>query len=415
MRKLLSVLMVPAALLASACDGGGTDPIVPEHNFTFKQCSGSSGVPFWFAVKDGDGPWTRVVGTSGTFQFTINSERAAVAYYSANDGLSVVYATKPELDAHLPECGAGAARQVTVNVLNFTTSDGVFLTMGEEVQLVQPGTGTSAQVNFPALTIDKTDLVATRLRQSGSASILEQIPDNVVFRRGITGATAPAIDYAGPDAGAPLVRLASIVGRAGDELISLESSVALSSTLGRLGLYQAVAGSGGTSLPFYGVAASRLQTGETNLLDVFASRSISNEFGAGVEARGLAVAFSDPSDRTVTLGPVIGAVNLTLGARPSASYTIQAGYDNLFYALYFQQTANRTIQVMKTKAYHGTASQVTLDVPDLTGLEGFSTQWLMQPGGRGLYQFWATTADLSFFFGTPRAYQYAIRQLPINF
>ena len=121
--------------------------------------------------------------------------------------------------------------------------------------------------------------------------------------------------------------------------------------------------------------------------------------------------FTNPSDKSMVLGPPLGNVALTGTARPTATYNVQNGYDNLYDVVYSQGSgaSARQVEVVATNSYLDGATAVTLAVPDLSAVSGFSSSWLLVPGVPAGWAFLATNADIALLTGRPITYQGADR------
>jgi hypothetical protein len=113
----------------------------------------------------------------------------------------------------------------------------------------------------------------------------------------------------------------------------------------------------------------------------------------------------------LTLGPALGAVTVAGSSRPAATYNVQASYDKLFDVIFSQGNGStaRQIEVLATSAYLDGATTVTLAVPNLSGVAGFSSDWLLVPGVSSFWDFFAADADASLLRGRPIAFQGAQR------
>jgi hypothetical protein len=213
------------------------------------------------------------------------------------------------------------------------------------------------------------------------------------------------------EAGAPLSQTATIVNAATGETLDLTTSLNTPTTGIDMSRYSATLGtvSGAITAPFYGLPTTRLVTGESQTLDVAVSKSVSSS----TDARFAAVNYVGVADKTATLGPALGAVTVTGGSRPGATYTIQSGYDQTFEFDVDQGSGigGRTVQVIMTRAYaDASATQVVLQIPDLSKLSGFLSSWQITPGQSASWTFYAVGATLDVFKVNNQNYVAASRQ-----
>ena len=392
-------------------------PIGDPVNLSYAPCLGAPDNPTWFAVQDGDGAWQRVnPSSSGTFDFTISSGKAGLAMYFPDGettfGLYVVYATTEELQATLPACN-GSVRTITGDVTGYATADNIKMAIGNSYTDIFGATQAQpAPFSIPSVDATATDLIATRFRttSSGGFVIFEAFPNNVFLRRNVSGTTTSLVDFSSAtEAGAPLQRDVNITNLlAGDEL-TLRSYVALPTTMANISVYEtgAVAVAGSVLAHFYGIPSTRLNAGDNQMVFVRAARAV----GATDEGRFSTFVFTNPVDQSLTLGPTLGPVTVTGTSRPSASYNVQTSYDG-YYDVVFGQgngTSARQVEVLATDAYLGGATSVTLTVPNLVGVSGFSSSWLLATGTASYWSFLATNADLTSLNNRPVTYQGADR------
>ena len=399
-RKSVFALAAPIALLAlGACDSVTSEPgDGTPVTINFAPCIGESNAPTWFAVQDGSGAWARVSATaSGAYVFTLTSGKGGIAQYTPNDGLFIIFASSAELKANVPNC-SGAVRSVSSSVTGYTSLDAITIQMGESGAQISGTQTAPAAFTLTGVGANVQDLVGVRSRTTATATTFQQTPNNVLIRRGVTGTTTAALDFTSTtEAGAPVARTVTVTNMAAGETLNVAASLVTNTTLWGLSFYQNSTGffSGTASGPFHGLVSSRLASGESQMLNVSGMREISS---SSEESRFTSVVYTDAVDKTVTLGPVLGTVTVAPSVRPSATYTIQTGYDQLWNVFYDQGSGAslRQVEVMMTRGYVGTAAtSVTLTVPNLGGVSGFLSAWLPISGSVATWDFVASNADLS--------------------
>jgi hypothetical protein len=405
MRRSLFVLIPAVALagiVACATEPGG-DPV----DLSFAPCLGASDYPTWFAAQDGDGPWQQVTPTaSGAFDFTIARGRGGIAMYSPDEGLYIVYASTDEMRTYFLACH-GSVRTVVGAVTGYTAQDNIDIRMGTSRDVVFGTQAPPASFELTSVDATATDLVAVRYRSVFGTTTQEYVPDNVLIRRGVTGTSTAALNFASTtEAGAAVKRTLTVANIASGEELNVVSSLSTASTLAPLAIYEASGspGAGAALAPFYGLSSARLVSGESQVLHVTAEKHTSATAG---ENRIATLAFTDAVDKTLTLGPALGAIAVTGGSRPSTEYTIQSEYANLWDVV-FESIFSRA-EVLMTRAYLGDAASVTLAVPNLSGVAGFQNSWLFEAGAPFSWAWLATNANLSILTSRPTAYQAAAR------
>lgn len=414
MRRSLFAFVAPLAMVGLVACDTITDPDEPGTpvNLSFAPCIGSQDAPTWFAFQDGNGSWTRATATSsGAFNFTLSRGRGGIATYVPGDGLFIVYASTTEFQSYIPSCG-GTVRNVSGTVTGYATLDNIRLSMTNSASMSN-GVATvfGSQAAPAAFTLedveaDVSDLVAVRYRTAATATTFEAFPNNVFIRRSVTGASTPLVDFSSStEAGVPLQRSVNVTNLLAGESLTLFSDIATPRARARIAEYEATATgvAGSVSAPFYGLAASRLTTGETQVLSLLADRTVNS---ATSELRVGTLVYTDATDKQFAFGPALGPVTISGSSRPSASYTIQPSYANLWDVVFNQGTGAsfRQIELLMTKAYLGTGTSATLAVPDLNGLSGFQSSWLLATGSTANWSFLAGNADISVLNNTAIAY-----------
>lgn len=384
-------------------------PVGDPVDLSYRACTGSTDAPTWFAVQDGDGDWQRVNSTSGAYNFSISSGRGGVAMYSDATGLFIVYASTEELESALPACN-GSTRNVTGTVTGYTSGDRVRLSLGDAEDAFS-GAEFAAPTSWGVgpLNPGVSDLVSVRYRTNvGSATVVyEEFPDRILLRRNVTGTTTSLVDMLSTEAFAPIQRDLAVTNMVGGEQLIVSSNVALNTTVGQIAFFegQAVAGSGVAVAQFYGAPAAQLAAGEAHVIGVSAVRTV----GGVDQSRFATEVFSAPVDHSMTLGPALGSVSVTGSSRPSATYSVQSDYDGLFEVVFSQPGAR--VDILATKAYLGSSpgNSITIAMPNLTGVSGFSAEWGMIPGFSGTWQFLATNASIAIFTTQALSYRGAER------
>jgi hypothetical protein len=269
--------------------------------------------------------------------------------------------------------------------------------MGSSEDVVFGSTPAPAFFTLFGVEATATDLIAVRHRQSsGGAVTYELIPNSVFLRRNVSGTNTSIVDFSSAtEAGAPLRREINVTNVVSGEGVGAYSFIALGSTVAPISEYELSTAlvSGSVIAAFYGVPATRLNSGETHTTSVVARKVV----GQTEERRISSFVFTNPVDQSLSLGPALGPVTVTGTSRPSATYTVQAAYDNVFEAVFAQGSGSsaRLIRVLSTSGYLDGATSVTLTVPNLVGVSGFSSSWLLVPGVSSYWAFQANDADLA--------------------
>ena len=403
------ISMMLGTMVACSSDTGTTDPGTPV-KIDWAPCINDLDAPSWFAVQNGAGAWARVVPTSGVFSFTVTAEKIGIARY-ANGALNVDYQTAAELQTNSPKCNS-ARRTVTGTLIGYSPLDNINIQADAGSAFVSGTQTAPAPFALSLVTPDPFDVLAVRSRSTKVGSTFQVTPTSVLIRRAQNSASLALLDLnSATESGAPLSKTVTVANAATGENIFVAGSLSTPTTDALISSYSTTLGpvTGNVSAPFYGLAGTRLATSETQVVGVIASQ---NPTASTTDSRYAAVNFTDVADKTATLGVALGPVSLTGSARPAASYTIQSGYDQLFELDLDQGSgvSSRSIQVVMSRAYLGaTATQVTLAVPDLTGLTAFNPNWQLNPGTSAAWTFFAANATLDIYRHNRQTYVGASR------
>ena len=379
-------LIVPITVQVSGGGGAG--------NVTFNFCT-LSGIPLFFAYQDGLGAWTRATANvNNTYNFTINSPRGGIAYVlgsGASSNLEVQFGSVAELNAiGSSDCDGTPVSGRTINgsVTGIGTDDIVFIAGG--------GATTFAALVFPTFALEDVkpgpfDLIAAQFLEVGAGKF--------IIRRNLNppNATAlPVLDFAGPEAFNPLPRTVTI-------------NNGLGQNLSLFGLY--VLQGSGTGLPYFfdssespntvrnwfGVPTDKQAAGDFHFIFANATNGTPS-----TQTRQFGRVFRDAANQTFTLPAVLSSTGVSAlaaaggNSRLRAVYTPQNDYLSQWSVDYTQAgNGGVGVSISMTAAYSG-GGPVTLDVPDLTPLAGWNTNWGLKPGFSTDWEFSATGASASF-------------------
>jgi hypothetical protein len=408
-RTFLTAVTAVALLAMGACKIDVTPPIGTPVTINWMPCINDADFPAWFAVQDGSGPWTKVASTTGVFTFTVLSGKVGVATY-ANGLLTVVYSTSAEMNSYGPSC-TGSRRAVSGTITGYTTLDAIDIEMDQGSASVSGTSPAPAAFQLGNVGPGPVDVLAVRSR-STVIPVFQQTPSAVFIRRAQSTSPLAAIDLNSTvESGAPLSKTVTVSNAANNESLFALSDLSTSTSSITMSQYSVVLGTvtGNVTASFYGLPSTRLSTGETQDLLVGSTKTLS---GNSAENRFVATTFTDVADKTVTLGPTLGTVTIVGSARPSASYVIQVGYDQIFQLDLDQGSgsASKSIRLIMTRSYAGaSATAVTLLMPDLTGVAGFLPAWQLTTGTTAIWTFYARSDALGGFNGTAQAYTAASR------
>jgi hypothetical protein len=136
--------------------------------------------------------------------------------------------------------------------------------------------------------------------------------------------------------------------------------------------------------PVFALPADRLAASELQVVRLSAAT------GAG-ETRSATRYFRTPADRTLPLGapvsePAITSVATTPALRLRATFAPQSEYDGQTVIVFQQGTAPVQVDLSMSAKYAARISGgLALEVPDLSGVEGFDPAWTLLPGSQVLW------------------------------
>ena len=345
----------------------------PVNNTTFTFCP-ASGVPAWVAVQDGNGPWTQATGTNNAYAFPITA-RGGVAWTTlgTTNTLHVFYGTLSELQSQgAGLCGNTAAvKSVVGTVANVGTAASVQIGLGTAFALVTPPATAFTMGSVPPGTID---LIAATADGASPANGIKMLLQRNINPSGSLG----VLDFAaaGFSAGSATLTLVNTLG----QNISLKGQYQTSNAV-LTKYYTDITAVPATSRQFFGVPPAQQVAGDLHYLSAQAL------VGSGPTAlfRGAGVVFNAIGPQTLTFGSALSTVVVTkppfVPAAPQpvllrAPVTVQAEYNKLWQADYDQiSSTGRFASVQATAAYIGASSTANVDLPDLSGVAGWSSTY----------------------------------------
>lgn len=354
-------------------------------------------VPDWFAVKDGDAAWQAISPTGDTFDFNAASDRVGIAWVLDVGGdpeLTVQFLGSDEVAA------VGARRCTGRKTVNGTTVgigplDNATVSMGGATASVIGAAGTT--FTLENVRDGEVDLFAskTSIDIGTGQSTLERL----YLARDLTPAdgSSVSVDFTGANSFAPGSANLTVNGLDGDQAIVNVSYT----TAGASGsLFNQVMPSAASSRTFPTVPASRQESDDLHGLTVTTVPAGATGFG---DFRSFSYFFRDPTDRTVPLGPDLGATDLFTDVtapylRPRVTYAPQAEYDRYFLVNYSQDTADRSVSLVVTDDYLD-GGAIDLIVPDFSGTAGWNDAWALVATETITYIFtasgWSGSGDLT--------------------
>ncbi|HEV8445731.1 MAG TPA: hypothetical protein VGQ44_02880 [Gemmatimonadaceae bacterium] len=352
-------------------------------NVTWQFC-GSLGIPIWVAFQDGtSGAWTHVVGTNDSYTFNVTQSVGGVAYVlpyaTGGFDLEVFYGSKADLQGRANEVcngAVGAGKTVTAAVAGTATGDVVLGSLGPSAGVVAGSTMTFSNVPNGNL-----DLVTGRSTLTINGTSVSFNLAKMIIRRNLNPAAGSAlatIDFGAAEAFAPVTKNLTITNLGTD----ISTLVGLYFTTNNtFATYFLDPTSGGASRTYAGVPAANQVTGDLHVLAILALPSLTGT----TPQREALFAFHTAVDETFALGPALTAptvstLSATGYARLRAAISVQSQYNKLFMFTATQAGAAPRKATIQQTAGYSSASTLNLDVPDLSGVQGFDVNWGLKAG-----------------------------------
>lgn len=354
----------------------------------WKFCSGS--LPrFFFAVKDGSGPWTRLVPAADTsYSFNIASGAGSIAEVVLDSGgyrTSVHSYTSQEMAAR-----AASQCQLVQNVTTRTANGTFGGVTGFRTSQVgmgwwfgsANGNGSFSLLNLPP---GPLDVVAVR---NGDIVNVSAIPvDAMIIRRGVnpaSGAQLPVLNFTGGEAFAPTVSNWTI-GNAGTDQYSVSQLFATAG--GSTGIFTAIPMVDGPNVPraVYGVPLAQTIAGDLHQVIITANTTGPTPGSVLRASRQIVTYARTIADRNISFGPAMPAPTVSVitggpGGRVRVQGSLPTEYNTGVAFDITQTTTAKFATVTATRAFLGAGSNYDIQIPDLSGAIGWDTDFQLVPG-----------------------------------
>jgi hypothetical protein len=364
----------------------------------WKFCSSSLPRVF-FAVKDGNGPWTRIMpsATDTSFSFNLSSGAGQVAevHLEAGGYRATIYSYTAQ------EMAARAAAQCTLyqNVTTRTANGSFGGVTGFRTSLVgmgwwfgsANGNGTFQLLNLPP---GPLDVVAARNTEILIHPSLIPV-DRMIIRRGTnpaSGSTMPVLDFGAAESFAPVT-----------------ATWTFSQTIGdRFGLSQSFFTAGGTTGPFWAIPGVDSAGIQRSVFGVPLAQTVAGDLHQTVatvattgptptsplRATRQIIAYNrDITSRTLNFGPAMPSPTvLPIGTLPAGRLrfqgTLPAEYNSGVTIDISQAGLTKFMTIHASRAFLGAGTSYDLSMPDLTGAIGWDTQFAIRSSTQ--VQWWAS-------------------------
>jgi hypothetical protein len=354
----------------------------------------TTGVPVWFAYRDGNGPWTRVnPDAQNIYRFQIDANGGGVAWVEVEQGQPQTYVyhyTREEIVlVGAGQCeGSGTFKTVNGSVLGLGPLESATISLGDASTSV----GMGGTTNFTLEEVEEgpQDLVATRAEISETEFAF--VPNRFIIRRNLNppdNSTLPPLDFTA-DGFAPASATATLSGLGANEVASL--GWFFSTARGGLGSYGTNILSGSTST-FYGIPTNQLATGDYHYLLAAAVDTILAEDDIPPPLRMVGTSFGQVQNRTFPLGPPMAQPTLSTVAttpypRLRAEWAIQPEYDRFVFVSFSQPTVMTDgpgVFMGASSGFLFGAGTAVLEVPDFSPVSGWDNAWALQTGANTIW------------------------------
>jgi hypothetical protein len=377
-------LALIAAIMSGCYDSRGysypTDPGAQPSAVDIVFCANQ--VPAWMAAQDGNGAFKRVTpsvaGNLATVHLTLSETHAA--FVKANEfesGLSTVavyYGSAGELriagEEHPESCGV-ATRTVSGTFTGLGSND-VAIVSADRSSLDFVSQDDGPEYTLASVTLDPQELVATRERFNGGDLDLTGVIVRQALEIGTSG-EIPDLKFNSAEVVLPLTQRVTLtgVGGATTVLSGFRTVHGTERFMARTSLSE-----NGT-VPIALLPDGLLATGGLQLVTATTPPVLNSNV-----VRSVTKYFAAPADQlldfaTVSAAPIVTS-EASSGAFLRARFATEAAYDMLTTISY--QQGSSLMSVSMTPSYAAGLGGYELTVPDLSGVEGFQSRWLLQAG-----------------------------------
>ena len=353
-------------------------------NIRWKYCSTST--PRWFfAVKDGNGPWTRIMpSTDSVYAFNISAATGQVAEVTIDSGgfrTTIHQYTAQEMAARAasncqlyPNGSTRSAHGSFGGVTGFRTSQvGMGYWFGSA-----NGNGSFTMLNLPPGPLDVITARNTDIVTPHAIGV-----DRAIIRRGVNpgaGGTMPTFRFDSTESFSPTTSTWTF-GNVNGEPFSVAQ---LFTTVGGSTVHFTGGAYDGAPVvrTLYGIPQAQTLAGDLHQVIATVS-TVGPTPGSVLRASRQVIAYSRTiADRTLSFGPGMPASNVTSlgGGRLRAQGTVPTEYQSGVTFDVTQTTTGRFATIHASRGFLGAGTNYDLQIPDLSGAIGWDTQFPLRTG-----------------------------------
>ncbi len=359
-------------------------------------CENGARVPIYFlAVKDGAGPWTRIVPDRNRYSFNVASPTASVAFVNLNDGrhrTTVYQYTRAEMAAAAAnEClfyPGVSNRTVGGTVTGLAAGEMSLVGMGWWFgSTINPLGGNVSNYTLLNLPPGPLDLVAIR---AASQALGAQVSNSGIIRRATDpapGASNALIDFNSAEA-FPLATATWTFGNLNGESFSVSQHFLTAS--GTVGLMHVIPQLEGTPTvrTLYGIPAPRTVPGDLHQVIATVGTSVQPRVTRQIIAYARTLA-----DRAVDFGPDLPVPTVTVlpgapAGRIRAQGTLPTDYVSGVALDLAQSNPSGFATVWATRGFLGPGNAYDIQVPDLSAVLGWDRTFALKVGNPA--QWWVS-------------------------
>jgi uncharacterized membrane protein len=350
-------------------------PVGPFNvTYDFSACD-AFGVATHLFVRDGNGPWVRIVSTNNVYSFTLNQAKAGVFYRIAYGGLLYLhYYTSAELAARSPYLACPATpldnKPFSGTVTGGGPDDEMYVSYGDRGGRVS---GDFTIYQSLAGTHDVVAYLAANVKQTNA---INGPNDRIAFIRDKVWSSGMSVGTINLSTGTLLVPgTLTVLGMSPGETMTYSMNYRTGATCDPGAFSSGRRPPLGTTSTMYGVAANQQRASDFHQIEIE-----NHPPGGGVRMH--TESFHTMGNYTVTLLPPLPVPTVTkLPAsylRLRAVFEVPVGYQSLVEFSYtdfdgpFGNPGSAFLLIRASMAYLGGPGTYTLETPDMTGVSGWT-------------------------------------------
>ncbi len=332
--------------------------------------------PIWVASQDGNGAWSRVVGTGDVYSFNVTSGKGGFAVVTSNSPTSyttaIQYSSQAEMQGTLNLCQGAppAGKSLSATVSN--------LSLGQFATVSLGGGSGAAVANGVAFNIAGVADGTFPLFGYARSALNAGAGDRLLIRRGINtaalanGASIGApLDFTGSESMTPAAATMTITNFLAGESVTQGMFYQSGASCTGASLYFGAESSAAT-FTAYGVPTAAQVAGETHGLSVTAATGLTS-------FRSVLEYFTTLGARNITMPSNLPAFTPSVEAGPYKrlrfQFTLPSDLDAAATLTYSDVGSAKSVFIIASRAGYLGGFAVDLSMPDFSGLAGWDNAW----------------------------------------